>query len=105
MANAKATLTINDSTYDLNVYKGSLGYEAVDIRPLTQNKLFAYDPGLVSTAVCESEITYVDGDNGQLLYRGYPIDQLAENGDYLEISYLLLFGERPTKEQYQDFCQ
>lgn len=104
MANAKATLTINGNAYDLNVYKGSLGYEAVDIRPLTQNKLFAYDPGLVSTAVCESEITYVDGDNGQLLYRGYPIDQLAENGDYLEISYLLLFGERPTKEQYQDFC-
>lgn len=103
MSATKVTLTIDNQNYDLDVHKGTLGYEAVDIRPLAKHKLFAYDPGLVSTAVCRSEITYVDGDEGMLLYRGYPIADLADKSDYLEVSYLLLFGERPTKQQGEEF--
>ena len=72
----------------------------VDIRTLTKNTgLFSFDPGFVSTASCESKITYIDGDEGLLYYRGYPIEQLAEKSDYLEVCYLLIYGELPTSEQ------
>ncbi len=103
---SKATLTLETGEkLELNMQKGTLGYQTIDIQPFLKHKLFAYDPGLVSTAVCRSNITYVDGDEGVLLYRGYPIDQLAKHSDYLEVGYMLLFGERPTKEEYKDFVQ
>lgn len=104
MSNSTATLTLNDGRqFTLPIIEGSLGYSGVDVRTLTKNHLFTFDSGLMSTAVCTSDITYIDGEKGILLHRGYPIDQLAENGDYLEISYLLLFGERPNKNQYDEF--
>ncbi|MDD0824868.1 citrate synthase [Mannheimia sp. AT1] len=103
---SKATLTLESGEQlELSMQKGSLGYKTIDIQPFAKHKLFSYDPGLVCTAVCQSNITYVDGDEGVLLYRGYPIDQLANNADYLEVGYTLLFGERPSKEQYQEFVQ
>ncbi|OBX11412.1 citrate synthase [Gallibacterium genomosp. 3] len=101
-----AKLTLSDGReYDLPVHKATLGYDAVDVQSLTSQKLFTFDPGLMSTATCKSSITYIDGDQGILLHRGYPIDQLAENADYLEVAYLLLFGERPTPEQHKEFTQ
>lgn len=103
---SKATLTLETGEQlELNIKKGSLGYQNIDIQPFTKHKLFAYDPGLVSTAACESAITFVDGDEGILLHRGYPIDQLARNADYLEVGYTLLFGERPNEKEYKDFVQ
>ncbi|MBR0572688.1 citrate synthase [Pasteurella atlantica] len=104
MTTKKAVLSLPEGkSFELDIHKGTLGYEAVDVQSLVKNKLFTFDPGFMSTASCKSAITYIDGDNGVLLHRGYPIDQLAMNGDYLEVSYLLLFGERPTKEQYITF--
>lgn len=91
------TLTIkNLSPIELPVYKGSLGPEVIDVTQLAKNHLFTYDPGFLSTAACSSSITFIDGDKGQLLYRGYPIGQLAEQSDFVEIAYLLLYGELPT---------
>lgn len=103
VSESKATLSVNGKEYELNIKKPVLGYDAIDVQSLVKNKLFTYDPGFMSTASCESAITYIDGDEGVLLHRGYPIEQLAENADYLEVSYLLLFGERPTKEEYYNF--
>ncbi|MBE2898669.1 citrate synthase [Pasteurellaceae bacterium TAE3-ERU1] len=104
MSELKATLSISDGRqFELNVEQGSLGYDAVDVQPLVKNQLFTFDPGFMSTASCKSQITYIDGEQGMLLHRGYPIEELAEHADYLEVSYLLLFGERPTKEQYIAF--
>ncbi|OBX06956.1 type II citrate synthase [Gallibacterium salpingitidis] len=101
-----AKLTLSDGReYDLPVHRATLGYDAVDVQSLTSQKLFTFDPGLMSTATCKSSITYIDGDEGILLHRGYPIDQLAENADYLEVAYLLLFGERPTLQEYKEFVQ
>jgi citrate synthase len=88
---------------ELPIYSGTMGQDVVDVRSLTANGLFTYDPGFVSTASCESEITYIDGDNGVLLHRGYPIDQLATNADYLDVCYLLLYGELPDKDQKAEF--
>ncbi|MDY4280536.1 MAG: citrate synthase [[Pasteurella] mairii] len=106
MSELTAKLTLSDGReLELPVHKGTLGYDAVDVQSLVKNKLFTFDPGFMSTASCVSEITYIDGDNGVLLHRGYPIADLAENADYLEVSYLLLFGERPSKEEYQKFRQ
>src|SRR5436305_8810229 len=100
----KATLAIGNHSYDLPVRSGSVGPDVVDITRLYgEAKVFTYDPGFTSTASCESKITYIDGDEGILLYRGYPIDQLAENGDFLETCYLLLYGELPTAAQKADF--
>jgi citrate synthase len=83
---------------------GSVGPDVIDIGKLyAQTGMFTYDPGFTSTGSCESKITYIDGDEGVLLYRGYPIEQLAENGDFLETCYLLLYGELPTKAQKEDF--
>ena len=84
--------------------QGTLGPEVLDVRALYKDTgKFTFDPGFVSTASCESAITFIDGDKGQLLYRGYPIDQLAEQSSYLEVCYLLMFGELPTKEQLAKF--
>ena len=99
-----ATFQIGDKTIDMPVRSGSIGPDVVDIAKLySQTGAFTYDPGFMSTASCESGITYIDGDAGVLLYRGYPIDQLAEQGDFLETCHLLLHGELPTAAQKADF--
>jgi len=99
-----ATLTLNNKTYDLPVKKGTLGPDVVDIGHLYRDAgIFTYDPGFTSTAACESDITFIDGDEGVLLYRGYPIDQLAEHGDFLETCYLLYYGDLPTPAQRREF--
>jgi len=99
-----ATLQIGDKSYSLPVYQGTVGPDVLDVRNLySETGLFTYDPGFTSTASCESAITYIDGDKGVLLYRGYPIDQLAENGTYMETCYLLLYGELPNQEEMAAF--
>ncbi|MEX1083985.1 MAG: citrate/2-methylcitrate synthase, partial [Xanthobacteraceae bacterium] len=104
-ANSKtAKLTVGDKNWDFPVYDGTIGPSVVDISKLYNVAgMFTYDPGFTSTASCESKITYIDGDEGVLLYRGYPIEQLAEHGDFLETCYLLLYGELPTAAQKADF--
>lgn len=105
MADKKAVLTVDelDQTIDLPVLSGTLGPDVIDVRSLGSTGLFTYDPGFLATASCESKITYIDGDKGVLLHRGYPIDQLAEHSNYLELCYLLLNGELPTPEQHKAF--
>jgi citrate synthase len=99
-----ATLSVDDKKWEFPVYQGTIGPDVIDISKLyAQTGMFTYDPGFTSTASCESKITYIDGEEGILLYRGYPIEQLAEHGDYLETCYLLLYGELPTKAQKEDF--
>ncbi|MGE0211840.1 MAG: citrate synthase [Parvibaculaceae bacterium] len=99
-----ATLTIGGKTIDLPSRKGTVGPDVVDISKLYgEAKVFTYDPGFTSTASCESKITYIDGDEGVLLYRGYPIEQLAEQGDFIETCYLLLYGELPNRVQRREF--
>ncbi|MGE0408452.1 MAG: citrate synthase [Amphiplicatus sp.] len=100
----KMTVTVDGKSTDLPVYEGSHGPKVVDIRSLYKaTGMFTYDPGFTSTASCESQITFIDGDEGILLYRGYPIDELAENSDFLEVAYLLLHGELATKELQKQF--
>jgi citrate synthase len=105
-SDTKATLSFSDGSpsLDLPIYKGTVGPDVIDIRKLyaTTGK-FTYDPGFMSTASCNSSITYIDGDKGELLYRGYPIEQLAVNCDFLETCYLLLNGELPNVEQKSTF--
>src|SRR6202035_880319 len=97
-------LQLGDKNYSFPVYEGSIGPEVIDISKLyAEAGIFTYDPGFTSTGSCESKITYIDGDAGILLYRGYPIDDLAEHGDFLETCYLLLYGELPTAAQKADF--
>jgi len=106
ISDTKATLSFSDGSpsIDMPIYKGTIGPDVVDIRKLYgQTGKFTYDPGFMSTAACNSSITYIDGDKGELLYRGYPIEQLAENCDFLETCYLLLNGELPNAEQKQTF--
>jgi len=104
MTQAKASLSIGDKTVSLDIIEGTVGPEVIDIRPLYgETGMFTYDPGFTSTASCESKITYIDGDAGVLLYRGYPIEQLAEHGDFLETAYLLLYGELPSGAEKADF--
>lgn len=99
-----ATLTVDGKTIELPVHKGSVGPSVIDIRKLyAETGHFTYDPGFTSTASCDSDITYIDGDKGELLYRGFPIDQLAEDSHFLEVCYLLLYGELPTQAQLDDF--
>ncbi|RVA29412.1 citrate (Si)-synthase, partial [Mesorhizobium sp. M7A.F.Ca.CA.004.11.2.1] len=101
---ATATLAFAGKTHEFKVRSGSVGPDVIDIASLySTTGAFTYDPGFTSTASCESEITFIDGDAGILLHRGYPIDQLAEHGDFLEVCYLLLYGELPTKAQKDDF--
>ena len=101
----KASLTLPDGkTLDFPVMSGTIGPEVVDIRTLYgKTGLFTYDPGFLSTASCSSKITYIDGDQGVLLYRGYPIEQLAQHCDFLEVCYLLLNGELPNQKQKEEF--
>jgi citrate synthase len=101
-----ATLTVNNTQLELPVYGGSVGPDAVDIRKLySDGKVFTFDPGYTSTASCESQITYIDGDEGVLLYRGYPIDQLAEHSSFIEVCYLLANGELPNKGELERFTR
>jgi citrate synthase len=100
----KATLTYKNQSYELPVLAGSQGPEVIDIRRLYGDAgIFTYDPGFTSTASCESDITFIDGDEGVLLYRGYPIDQLAAKSSFLEVCYLLLYGELPSQQQMEKF--
>ena len=100
----KATLTIGDKSYDLPILKGSTGPDVLDVRKIYgESDHFTFDPGFTSTASCESKITYIDGDAGVLLHRGYPIDQLAENSSFLEVCYLLLNGELPKADEFAKF--
>ena len=99
-----ATLSFHGKTYELPILSPSAGPDVIDIRKLYGvADVFTFDPGFTSTASCESDITFIDGDKGELLYRGYPIDQLAEKSHYLEVCYLLLYGELPTAEQLEAF--
>lgn len=96
---AKLTVGDSDKTIELPILKGTLGPDVVNVGNLTKEGYFTFDPGFRSTAACESKITFIDGDKGILLYRGYPIEQLAEHSDYLEACYLLLEGELPNPKQ------
>jgi citrate synthase len=99
-----ATLTIGDSSYELPIYTPTAGPDVIDIRKLySQAGVFTYDPGFTSTAACDSTITFIDGDKGELLHRGYPIDQLAEKSHYLEVCFLLLYGYLPKASELEQF--
>ena len=100
-----ATLSFNDGSapIELPIISGTLGPDVIDIRNLAKTGMFTYDPGFLSTASCSSSITYIDGDSGQLYYRGYPIEQLAEKSSYLEVCHLLLYGELPTGAEQEKF--
>ncbi len=103
-AKSKATLNFDGKSLEMPVYGGTIGPDVVDIRALYgKTGAFTYDPGFLSTASCASKITYIDGDKGVLLYRGYPIDQLAEHCDFLEVCYLLLNGELPKAAEKEKF--
>jgi len=100
----KAKLSIHNETLDLDILSGTLGPQAIDVSSLlSKTNYLSYDPGFLSTAACESKITYIDGDEGILLYRGYPIDELATGSNFVEVCYLLLNGELPNKAQYDEF--
>ncbi len=104
VAGANAKLTIGADAHDFAVMKGSVGPEVVDIRKLyADTGRFTYDPGFTSTAACESAITYIDGEAGVLLHRGYPIDQLAEQSSFMEVAYLMMNGELPTRVEHDKF--
>jgi citrate synthase len=107
-SDVKATLSFSDGSpsMELPIYKGSVGPDVIDIRKLyAQTGKFTYDPGFLSTASCNSAITYIDGDKGELLYRGYPIEQLATNCDFLEVCYLLLNGNLPNEAERSEFVK
>ena len=104
MSDSKAKLTIDGKELDYGVLNGSVGPRVIDIRKLyAQTGLFTYDPGFTSTASCDSALTYIDGDAGMLLHRGYPIDQLADHSSFMEVAYLLLRGELPGAEEFATF--
>lgn len=103
MSNRVAKLTLDNKTFELPVLSGTLGPEVVDVSSLAKQGYFTFDVGFMSTAACRSGITYIDGDQGILLHRGYPIQELAENSSYLELCYLLLNGELPNKAQMAEF--
>jgi len=108
MTDRTATLNFSDdsSAITFPMLQGTIGPEVIDIRPLyAKTGRFTYDPGFMSTAACVSKITYIDGDKGELLYRGYPIEQLAVNCDFLEVCYLLLQGELPDATEKSEFVR
>jgi citrate synthase len=105
MSGKNATLTIDGQSIDLPVSSGTLGPDVIDVKDILAQGYFTYDPGFMATAACESKITFIDGDKGILLHRGYPIDQLAEKSDYLETCYLLLNGQLPTAEEKSAFVK
>ena len=102
----KATITIDGKTIEVPIIKGSCGPDVLDISNFYQETgMFCYDPGFTSTASCASSITFINGDEGILLYRGYPIEDLVEKCDFLEVAYLLLYGELPDTSQRESFEQ
>ncbi|UBX47912.1 citrate synthase [Providencia alcalifaciens] len=104
MADNKAKImTGSKGEFELDILSPTIGQDVIDVRALGSKGFFTYDPGFTSTASCESKITYIDGDKGVLLHRGFPIDQLATQASYLEVCYILLYGEAPTQEQYNTF--
>jgi len=103
MSSKKVKITLDNKNIEVPMIEGTLGYQAIDTSSLNKEHLFSYDPGFTSTAACKSAITFVDGEKGELLYRGYPIEQLAEKCDFLDVAFLLFNGELPTfkeKELY-----
>lgn len=98
-----ASLNFNEQNVELPVKKGTLGFDVLDVSTLSKLNTFTYDPGFMSTASCESKITYIDGDKGILLHRGYPIEALCQQSNFLEVAYLLLHGELPTQQQAERF--
>ena len=105
MADKVATLHIpGHDPIELPILAGTEGPEVIDVRALGAHGYFTFDPGFLSTASCESKITYIDGDKGILLYRGYPIAELAQHADYLQVCHLLMMGELPNQEQYDKYC-
>ncbi|MFD1105621.1 citrate synthase [Sphingobium olei] len=106
MSDKNATLTVGGESADYAIMNGTVGPQVIDVRKLYANTgMFTYDPGFTSTASCDSGLTYIDGDAGILLHRGYPIDQLAEQSSFMEVSYLLLNGELPSKKELEDFTR
>ncbi|USI71769.1 citrate synthase [Sphingomonas morindae] len=104
MADGSATLNISDKSFDYKIMEGSVGPSVVDIRKLyADTDMFTYDPGFTSTASCQSGLTYIDGDKGVLLHRGYPIGELAEKSSFMEVAYLLLNGELPKQDELAKF--
>ena len=102
--NKSATLTLEGKSFDLPILSPTAGPDVIDVRKLyAQAGVFTYDPGFTSTASCDSTITFIDGDKGELLHRGYPIDQLAEKSHYLEVCFLLLYGHLPTADELEKF--
>ena len=99
-----ATLNLGGRKFLLPIHSPSAGPDVIDVSKLyAEAGVFTYDPGFTSTASCDSEITFIDGDKGELLHRGYPIDQLAEKSHYLEVCYLLLYQELPVRSELEDF--
>lgn len=104
MADKKAILHIEGrAPIELPIIDAAMGPQVIDVRQLGANGYFTFDPGFLATASCESQLTYIDGNKGILLHRGYPIDQLANNADYLEVCYILLYGEAPSRKEYEKF--
>ena len=104
--NEKIKLSVKDKSYDLSMHEGTIGPDVINISKLySESGNFTYDPGFTSTASCKSKITFIDGEEGILLYRGYPIDQIAEKGNFLETCYLLLNGELPNSEEFTEFSE
>ncbi|MEP5231937.1 MAG: citrate synthase [Alloalcanivorax sp.] len=103
MTEKKATLKVEGQDLDLPIYTPTLGRDVIDVSKLVANGVFTFDPGFTSTASCESKITFIDGEVGKLLHRGYSIEELAGKSDYLEVCYTLLYGELPTAEQRDQF--
>lgn len=98
-----AKLSINNQSVDLPIYSPTLGKDVIDVKGVASQSHFTFDPGFYVTASCESQITFIDGGKGQLLYRGYPIDQLADQKDFMDVSHLLIYGELPTEAEKKDF--
>lgn len=105
MSKDKANLTFKDKNLTLDIAQGVLGNDVIDIVPLGKEGVYTFDPGFATTAMCRSSITFIDGNKGILLYRGYPIDQLAEKCDYMDVCYLLLHGELPNATEKSDFVR
>ncbi|MCY7296421.1 citrate synthase [Alteromonas sp. a30] len=103
MADNKAILKVGDNEVELPILSGTAGHDVIDVRALGKFGKFTFDPGFMATGSCESEITFIDGEKGVLLHRGYSIEDLARNADYLEVVYMLLHGEAPNKEEYEEF--
>ncbi len=103
MADKKAILKIDGKEVELPILQGTAGQDVIDVRSLGATGYFTYDPGFMATGSCESSITYIDGAEGVLLHRGFPIGELAQDSDYLEVCYMLLHGDQPTADQYAEF--